>query len=309
MAHTARVQAPAPRFTLPCGLRRCCYVVEGCVCCDRAWYLGRALGSGLCQRGSAWCSASTPQPVQISMFAAAASSFASGMRSGCNAHMWSRVGGCIGAGAPVVRSTAQRPKLRHRGLGVRFSCSASLPTTRLQTTLDRLAPAARRARRASTWSVDAAETPFRTTRLPSLQTTYRTVAGIEETTAVLEEVCSQVQQFAPSAESIAAKLSPRTARELARALAADTGDGVVTAPSKRTLVLLGLSSCVPFIGFGYVRHIIVAVAATVVTWCACPMQVRRQRGHDPSRRHGGKVDAAHPAHLNSCCSRAGQHDE
>ena len=106
----------------------------------------------------------------------------------------------------------------------------------------------------STWASDGAVdgSPFHTTRLPSLQTSYRTVVGVEETTAVLEEVCSQVQQFAPSAESIAAKLSPRSARELARALAADTGDAVAKPPSRKTLMLLGLSSCVPFIGFGCV---------------------------------------------------------
>ena len=106
----------------------------------------------------------------------------------------------------------------------------------------------------SSWAGDgaASTSPFKTTRLPSLQTHYRTVAGVEETTAIIEEVASQVQQFAPAAESIAGRLSPRTARELARALAADTGDAIARPPNGRTLFLLGLSSCVPFIGFGCV---------------------------------------------------------
>lgn len=160
------------------------------------------------------------------------------------------------AQSTLIARTAHVPVCM-RGFAAQRSCLAAWLASgeaHTQATARRVARASRPHQRVcSSWAGDgaASTSPFKTTRLPSLQTHYRTVAGVEETTAIIEEVASQVQQFAPAAESIAGRLSPRTARELARALAADTGDAIARPPNGQTLFLLGLSSCVPFIGFGY----------------------------------------------------------
>ena len=143
---------------------------------------------------------------------------------------------------PLLRSCAGATARRARRPSATWTCRRS-STVALQ----------EGATGADTTAAGSLSSPFHTTRLPSLQNSFRTVSGVEETTAILEEVSSNIQQFAPSAESIARRLSPRAARELARALAADEGTAVVRPPSRRTLLLLGISSCVPFIGFGCVR--------------------------------------------------------
>ena len=105
---------------------------------------------------------------------------------------------------------------------------------------------------------------FKTTRLPSVQKKLRTITGVEEATAVLEDLSTQIQQHAEVAETVARQLAPRTARDLARALSANTVDAAVRPPSKKSLQLLALSSCVPFIGFGFVDNAVMICAGDLI---------------------------------------------